>query len=137
VYIPSRPSRSPQFPLCPLPRVSKKRILLVENLADYCSLVTALLSDFEIVCAGSGVEAVQIIQSPEKFDLYLMDYYLPGGNGFGLCTTLRAIDEKTPILVLVSDAILRKDVIAAGAQGVIRTQHLASQLPQRVSELLG
>lgn len=109
----------------------------MEDLEDYCSLVSAILSDFEIVCAGSSADAVNIIQSQEKFDLYLVDYHLPDGKGFALCMTLRTIDHKTPLLFLASDAILHKDVIAAGAQGVIRSQHLANQLPQRVSELLG
>jgi CheY-like chemotaxis protein len=133
----SLPSRSLRFVGSLNLAVTKKRILLLEDLADYCSLVGFVLSDFEIVCAGSAGEAVQIIQSQEKFDLYLVDYHLPDGNGFALCTILRTIDHTTPILLLASNGVLHRDAIAAGAQGLVRNQHLASQLPKVVSELLG
>jgi DNA-binding response OmpR family regulator len=46
---------------------------------------------------GTATEALSVIQT-ERFDLYLLDAWLPDLDGFELCRRMRDVDPDTPIL---------------------------------------
>jgi len=94
------------------------RVLSVEDDMDACAMLSELLklSGIECQCAASAAEAWGIIQV-ERFDLYLLDAWLPDLDGFEFCRQIRAIDLSTPILFYSGAAYDsdRQKGIAAGA----------------------
>lgn len=81
-----------------------KKILIVEDdRALRETLATALKSEnFEVVGVDDGVEGYRIA-SDEKIDLIILDYVLPGMNGFEVCKKLRMDGNDTPIIFLTGE----------------------------------
>lgn len=77
----------------------------MDDLDDFCQLIATVLNDYEVVPAHSKAEGLQKAHH-DKFDLYLLDYYLLDGNGLQLYFSIREFDSNTPALfVTSSDAI--------------------------------
>jgi DNA-binding response OmpR family regulator len=75
------------------------RVLCVDDDEDACEMLSVLLkhSNIDASCVKSAEQAWELIRV-DNFDLYLLDAWLPGLNGFELCRQIRAVDECTPIL---------------------------------------
>ena len=101
----------------PLPRV-----LFVEDNEDSREMLSMLLTfrRIETKAVGTGSEALSLIQA-ERFDLYLLDVWLPDLDGFELCLRMRAFDPHTPILFFSGAAYEadRKRGIEAGADAYV------------------
>ena len=70
----------------------KPRILCVDDHVDICRLVANLLDGFQVIQAQSLDDAMERVKN-EEFDLYLLDYFLPEGNGIELCRSIREVDS--------------------------------------------
>jgi DNA-binding response OmpR family regulator len=70
----------------------------------------------ETKAVGTAAEAMSAIQK-ERFDLYLLDAWLPDLDGFELCRRMREVDPHTPILFFSGAAYEadKKKGIEAGA----------------------
>lgn len=75
------------------------RVLCVDDDADACEMLSELLklSGIESQCTHSAAEAWRMIRTG-RFDLYVLDAWLPDLDGFEFCRQIRAIDSITPIL---------------------------------------
>jgi len=98
------------------------RILYAEDDADTRELITVVLAsrNCQVVATESHTEALRLARA-EHFDLYLIDNWMPGISGVGLCQQLREFDEHTPIL-FYSAAAYDKDIqraLSCGAQGYL------------------
>lgn len=103
-------------------RSPKPRILCTEDDADTREVLCLLLEmeGFEVTCVEDSMQALSLAQS-QRFDLYLLDTWLPGMDGDHLCQKLREFDPTTPIL-FYSGASTPKDkarAMGAGAQGYV------------------
>jgi two-component system, OmpR family, response regulator len=100
----------------------RPRVLCVDDDEDSrVMLVTLLrLALIEAKAVGSASQALSLIQT-ERFDLYMLDAWLPGLDGFELCRRMRAFDPNTPILFFSGAAYEadRKRGIEAGADGYV------------------
>jgi two-component system, OmpR family, alkaline phosphatase synthesis response regulator PhoP len=78
------------------------------------------LIDCRTVTATSMDEALERI-AVERFDLYLLDNWLPGGSGVELCRKIRESDPSTPILFYSGAGLEseRAEALAAGAQAYL------------------
>ena len=115
---------------------AKKRVLCVDDQEDTCGLVSAILEDYNVIAEHSKAGGLGQAAS-EKFDLMLIDYHLPDGTGLELCVQIRAFDPNTPILLVTcTHSISHEEVIAVGAQGVIRKDHLSHLLPVAAARAL-
>lgn len=66
-----------------------KRILVVDDEMDIRMLIKKLLEEeYDISLAEDGREALEILVS-EKFDLVLMDMFMPGMSGRETCMRIR------------------------------------------------
>jgi CheY-like chemotaxis protein len=98
----------------------RPRVLCVEDDKDMCELITMLLADCEVSSAPSVVEALHKA-SNEEFDLILLDYHLPDGTGLQVCRSIRAFNNKTPILFVTgTKSMSALQVKTAGAQGLVK-----------------
>jgi two-component system response regulator HydG len=117
----------------------KKRILCVEDDADGCDLICSILKeyDFEVICADSFENALQKAKA-EKFDLYLVDYYLPDELGSEFVLSARTFGE-TPSLIVTGAASLNEPQAERfGAYGLIKknSPSFVEDLRNYVSQLL-
>jgi DNA-binding response OmpR family regulator len=94
-----------------------------------------LAHGIDATCVPSVVEAWSKIHR-NPFDLYLLDGWLPGVDGFHFCRQLRQFDAKTPILFYSAAAYEtdRKKGIAAGANAYIVKPDIEG-LIEKVQEL--
>ena len=117
----------------------QKHILCVEDDDEICLLISNLLGliNCEVTTAQSVGEALNKIES-EKFDLYLLDNWLPGGSGLELCRRIRETDRETPI-VFYSGAgyeTEKQEALEAGAQAYLVKPADVSLLVPTIRELL-
>ena len=77
-------------------------LLLVEDDVLIAKNLTLLLraEGFTITHAASNQQALSLFE-PQKFDLALIDIALPDGNGFTLCTEIKALED-IPVIFLTA-----------------------------------
>jgi two-component system OmpR family response regulator len=75
------------------------RLLYVDDDEEACEMLSLLLKPYgiEITGARSAADAWPKIKT-ERFDLYMLDGWLPKLNGFDLCRQIRESDSLTPII---------------------------------------
>lgn len=100
---------------------SKARILCVEDNRDSREMIATLLREtnenYEVTAVETAAEALALNGS-NKFDLYILDIWLPGMDGVELCRRLRERGVTTPIMFFSAMGVQTKDrdyVLAAGA----------------------
>jgi CheY-like chemotaxis protein len=117
---------------------SQKRILCVEDDPMNYALVALILSDYQVIPAATKADALRLVSDEDDFDLYILDNNLPDGFGVDVCTFIRGLDQKTPIVFATSDDSLTKDRLKTiGAQSLVRKGlNFSSKLEATVSELI-
>ncbi len=120
-----------------LPGVRLERILLADDNADMREYVRRLLEErYQVVTVSNGEEALtSAVADPP--DLILSDIMMPGLDGFGLLTELRARAEtKTIPIVLLSARAgeeSRVEGLGAGADDYLIKPFTARELLARVA----
>ena len=118
---------------------SRYRILCTEDDADTREVLRLLLEleGFIVICAQDSDEALHFVKS-EKFDLILLDNWLPGMDGDRLCQELRQFDSTTPVLFYsgAASAVDKARAMAAGAQGYIVKPAEPNQITAEIRRLL-
>jgi two-component system, OmpR family, response regulator len=98
------------------------RVLCVDDDEDSREMLSLLLKfrRIEAKAVATAAEALSLIQA-ERFDLYLLDAWLPDLNGFELCRRMRDFDAHTPILFFSGAAYDadKKRGIEAGANAYV------------------
>jgi CheY-like chemotaxis protein len=125
-------------------RSPKRRILYCEDDPDSRELIRFLFScnGYEIVCAQSSSEALSLAQH-ERFDLLLLDNWMPSMTGVELTQHVRAFNQTTPILFYSGAAFEadRQAALKAGAQGYLTKpedlDRLLAEVRRLIAETLG
>lgn len=98
------------------------RILYAEDDADTRELVTVIFEsqNCKVIAAETYDEALHLART-ERFDLYLIDNWMPGISGVRLCEQLREFDQHTPVLFYSGAAreADRQSALLSGAQGYL------------------
>jgi DNA-binding response OmpR family regulator len=115
------------------------RVLYIEDHEDTRELVTLVLEQksYEVV-TGSTIESGVALAGSQRFDLYLLDSWLPDGSGLDLCRQIREFDKATPILFYSAAAyeMDRAEAIASGAQAYLVKPSQPSELCNLVTSLI-
>jgi len=103
-----------------------RHILLADDVEVNREVVMALLESthIDIDCAENGLEAVRLFsESPDKYDLILMDVQMPELDGYDATRKIRALNvqkaAEIPIIALTAN-VFREDIekcLAAGMNG--------------------
>jgi response regulator of citrate/malate metabolism len=80
------------------------KILAVDDNEDILYTLQAIgeAAKFNIVTVNDGFKALDLLKK-SKFDLVMVDYYMPNINGLTLVKKIREITKDIPILVLTVD----------------------------------
>ncbi|SHO42691.1 PAS domain S-box-containing protein [Desulfopila aestuarii DSM 18488] len=80
---------------------SLKRILVVDDQPENIHiLIENLESQYEILFATNGEKALDIVFSPNRPDLILLDVIMPGMSGYEVCAILKERDRSRDIPVI-------------------------------------
>lgn len=95
------------------------KILVIEDdelTIDMLQMVLGM-SGHQVVPALTIESGLQLATA-EKFDVFLLDSYLPDGTGQEACVQIREFDQRTPIIFCSGDASgnARLNALGAGAQ---------------------
>ena len=95
------------------------RILYVEDHSDAAEMLRVELTasgDYDVTLAGSGEDALELLQD-KTFDLYIVDFFLPGISGAELCRQIRELHPTAPIIACSGSRsdLIRKDALGEGA----------------------
>jgi DNA-binding response OmpR family regulator len=118
---------------------SKGHILCVEDDEESITMLRTLLElyGYKVSPASSLTEGLRLAVN-EKFDLYLLDDWLPDGIGIDLCKKIRDFDSRTPILFYsaVAGKDAREEAINAGAQEYLLKPEDIATLETRIAQLI-
>jgi DNA-binding response OmpR family regulator len=113
--------------------------IYVEDHEDTRELVRFMLSQstIDVVTAGTLEDGLRLA-SESKFDLYLLDFWLPDGYGTELSRHIREFDKTTPI-VFFSAAAYESDqneALDSGAQAFLTKPRAPIELCDLVHSLI-
>jgi two-component system response regulator TctD len=115
------------------------RILLVEDEVDLATwLIRALeQSNFSIEWSNNGLVAERLLAA-EEFDAVILDLGLPGKDGHGLLASLRASDNRVPVLILTArDSLVeRVSSLNEGADDFLPKPFVLMELEARLVALI-
>src|ERR1700752_765717 len=114
-------------------------VLFVEDDADTRELMSFLLKSegYQIVLAANYDEAL-LLARVMRFDLIMMDNWMPGGSGIELCKTLREFDATTPIIFYSGAAYDhdKREAFACGAQAYLTKPTDIDTLTDTIARLI-
>ncbi|MGW3334601.1 response regulator transcription factor [Streptomyces rubiginosohelvolus] len=115
------------------------RILVAEDEPDVRAAVEDGLSveGYEVRGVGDGLAALSAVAVWEP-DALVLDVMMPVLDGLAVCRRLRAMEDRTPVLVLtaLSSVSERVDGLEAGADGYLVKPFALDELVARVRALL-
>lgn len=81
----------------------------------------SVYSDLSIVEATDGGQVLEVVENNPDLDLILLDYFMPGTDGFSLVTTLCDRFSSVPVIVISAsdDPALMHKVFDRGVAGFI------------------
>ncbi len=121
--------------------MSHFRILIVDDDKDSSELIDFMLrhddASYVITSVATSEGALELI-SVQSFDLFILDYWLPGITGLDLCRSIRRTDERTPVMFYSAMAREsdRNEGKAAGANEYLTKPNDLDKLTGTVARLL-
>jgi DNA-binding NtrC family response regulator len=75
------------------------RILLVDDHAAFRSEFMACFTEYDIIEASNGEEALDIMRKPNGIDLVILDVIMPGIDGIQILGEIRKINSNVGIII--------------------------------------
>jgi len=96
------PARSREPPAAPASSKRRRRVLVADDSKDYRKILAYLLAEngYDVVEAGDGVEGLRLARA-RRPDLALIDFEMPGMNGYELIQELRGSEETRRIAIVM------------------------------------
>ncbi|MDX6269913.1 MAG: hypothetical protein QOD28_1136 [Acidobacteriota bacterium] len=118
------------------------RILIVDDDPNSSELIELMLrysdSEYEITSVRTP-EAGLRLAAAQRFDLFLLDYRLPGMTGAEVCRRIRRTDAETPVMFFTGTAHERerREAMQAGANAYLVKPDDLKKLTETVKRLTG
>ncbi len=116
------------------------RILYVEDHSDAAEMLRIELTaggEYDVTIAGSGEEALELLRG-ESFDLYIVDFFLPGISGAELCRQIRELHPAAPVIACSASKsdLIRNDTLGEGATQFVSKPFDIEVIVDAVKQLL-
>ena len=116
-----------------------KKVLVLEDEANIRSFVVINLkrAGYETIEAGTGEEALELLQQNPDIKVALLDIMLPGIDGFEVCRRIRAGDNNIGIIMLTARTQEMDKVtgLMTGADDYVTKPFSPAELTARVDAL--
>jgi DNA-binding response OmpR family regulator len=98
-------------------------ILFADDNSDIRELVQIQLraAGFCVSTTDSATDVLRLVTT-ERFDVVILDYWMPDGTGIEVCRQIRTFNRSNPILICSGavTAAVEEAAMRAGAQGFLR-----------------
>jgi len=112
-------------------------IMVVDDDDSIRCLYEQVLTDegYEVVLAGSGLEAVKIFKK-EKPDIVILDIRMPGMDGIELLGKVLDMDRKIPVIINSAYSMYKNNFLTWMADAYIIKSSDLTELKVKIRELL-
>jgi PAS domain S-box-containing protein len=118
-------------------------ILVVDDEREVCAYFEDLSGQLGLNCrtAPSGFDAYSIIEEHGAFDIYFIDWRMPGMDGMELTRKIKAHDQTRPsVVVMISSvdwAVIKDTALDAGVSKYLLKPLFSSSIIDCINECLG
>ena len=116
-----------------------KKVLILEDEVSIRSFVVINLkrAGYDVVEAGTGEEALELLKSNPDVGVAILDIMLPGIDGFEVCRSIRATDKKIGIIMLTarSQEMDKITGLMTGADDYMTKPFSSAELTARIDAL--
>ena len=116
-----------------------KKVLIMEDEVNIRSFVVINLqrAGYEVVEAGTGEEALDMIQKHPDIGVAILDIMVPGIDGFEVCRRIRATSKKMGIIMLTARTLEMDKVtgLMTGADDYVTKPFSPAELTARIDAL--
>ena len=116
-----------------------KKVMILEDEVSIRSFVVINLkrAGYEVVEAGTGEEALELLKANPLVGVAILDIMLPGIDGFEVCRSIRATDKKIGIIMLTarSQEMDKITGLMTGADDYVTKPFSPAELLARVDAL--
>ena len=119
----------------------KTKILIIDDCASMCKLVSHFLStDFDCCSASGPEEALELLGSAPLPDLVLLDLNMPGMGGEALLNKMKADERYKGVKVVIVSAetqsAVKARLINSGAEDFVSKPFNPEELLARINRIL-
>ncbi|MDR0273184.1 MAG: response regulator, partial [Clostridiales bacterium] len=139
----ARSNRSSRSMLLPGVNWDTVRVMVVDDIADTRDQVQGILTQIGIMCdaAADGFEALRLTEDFGVYDIYFIDWYMPGMNGILLTRKIKALATNKNSIVVMITAMdweqFREEALEAGVCKCLLKPLLSSTIIDCVNNCLG
>lgn len=124
-----------------MPEIPNKKgtILIVDDEPNVLWFISKVCQPqgYETLTAGSGMEALKVIQEcGEKIDLVLLDLRMPGMGGIEVLKSIRKHQPDLPVIVLTAVHDKREECESLGIEAFIKKPYSLEELYQRIENVV-
>ncbi len=126
VLLPARTGATPlsRAPAARPPRGLGETILLVDDIPAVLETLGSLLrhNGYQVVAHGQAAAALEAFRAaPERFDLVVTDFTMPGMNGLELCREIRRERSELPLILITGfdGNVPSEDLASAGVDAIV------------------
>lgn len=89
-----------------------KKLLIIDDEEDFVFMLQELfeMSNFAVIPANDGEEAINILASDDKIDMVLTDLFMPIRNGIDVIKEVNAHHSHIPVIVITAVSSNKEDV---------------------------
>ncbi len=118
------------------------KALVVDDDAEVLSYFNAMAEEIQLSCdtALGSIEALRKIEEHGAYDLYFIDWQMPGVGGIELAQKLKELPEQNPVVIMISSAAwvdIRDEAEEAGVDRFLSKPLFPSPLVDCMNECLG
>jgi PAS domain S-box-containing protein len=119
------------------------RVLVVDDESEICTYFKNMFAQLVIGCdvVSDGFEACRIIEETGSYDIYFIDWRMPGMDGIELTRKIKTHDKDRPsVVVMVSSVdwtVIREIAMDAGVSKYLLKPLFSSAIIDCINECLG
>jgi signal transduction histidine kinase/CheY-like chemotaxis protein/ABC-type amino acid transport substrate-binding protein len=119
------------------------RVLVVDDEPEVCAYFKGLFEQVGLNCgtAADGFEACRIVEESGSYDIYFVDWRMPGMDGIELTRKIKAYEKDKPsVVVMISSAdwaVIKDMALDAGVSKYLLKPLFSSAIIDCINECLG